>query len=67
MLELTRDAFGAASDLLAVTVDASDLSDDFAEHEEELWLSRGAMGELNMGLGRFLELARLALDDAGSY
>ncbi|MEU6002663.1 hypothetical protein ABZ837_33230 [Streptomyces sp. NPDC047197] len=60
ILVLTRMAFSAASDLLTVPVDEID------EHEEDLWRSRDAAGDLNAELGRFLELARLALDDAGS-
>ncbi|MFE6158163.1 hypothetical protein ACFQ7F_04500 [Streptomyces sp. NPDC056486] len=61
ILEQARDAFSAASGLLEVAADEID------EHEEELWRSRYATMDLNTELGRFMDLARRALDDDGSH
>lgn len=61
LLVQTREAYSVASDLLAVA------EGGIEEYEESLRLSRDATETLDTELGRFIDLARHALDDDGSH
>lgn len=60
LLVQAREAYSAASDLLAVA------EGQIEEQEELLLMSRDGTEALDTELGRFMELARHALDDDGS-